>query len=156
MLAGPGLALVVALTQAPPLLPPRVDRLAWLQGCWETESNGRLLEAQWLSARGASMLGVGRTTRGTKLVEYELVLIRERGDHLSYEAHPSREEPALFMSTVIAARSIVFENLKQDFPQRVGYERTSAERLVAWVEGVQDGRTRHAELSYRRVPCAGD
>lgn len=134
---------------------PTVERVVWLQGCWAMESNGRLVEEQWLAPRASSMLGVGRTTRGTTLVDYEMVLIRERGDQLAYEAHPANQAPAVFMSAAIGERSIVFENLKHDFPQRVGYERTG-DRLAAWIEGPQDGQTRRIDFAYERVSCAGD
>ena len=127
-----------------------------MQGCWAMESGERLVEEQWLAPRASSMLGVGRTTRGTTLIEYEMVLIRERGDRLSYEAHPSDQEPAVFMSTTIRDRSIVFENLKHDFPQRIGYERNGSDRLTAWIEGPQNGQTRRIEFAYQRVPCAGE
>ena len=147
------LILTLALGQ----LAPRttVDRVIWLQGCWAMDSNGRLVEEHWLAPRASSMLGVGRTTRGTTLVDYEMVLIRERGDQLAYEAHPANQQPAVFMSTSIGERSIVFENLKHDFPQRVGYERRG-DRLTAWIEGPQNGQTRRIEFAYERVPCAGD
>jgi Domain of unknown function (DUF6265) len=145
--------LTLALGQVAPR--PTVDRVMWLQGCWAMDSNGRLVEEQWLAPRASSMLGVGRTTRGTTLVDYEMVLIRERGDQLAYEAHPANQQPALFMSTSIGERSIVFENLKHDFPQRVGYERRG-DRLAAWIEGPQNGQTRRVDFVYERVPCAGD
>jgi len=119
------------------------------------DSNGRLVEEQWLAPRASSMLGVGRTTRGTTLVDYEMVLIRERGDQLAYEAHPANQDPAVFMSTSIGERSVAFENLKHDFPQRVGYERRG-DRLTAWIEGPQNGQTRRIDFAYERVPCAGD
>lgn len=135
---------------------PRVDRVAWLQGCWEMADGGRVVEEQWLSPRASSMLGVGRTTRGTTLIEYEMVLISERGNQLSYEAHPSDQQPAVFLSTMVGERTVVFENLKHDFPQRIGYERTTPDRLLAWVEGPQNGQTRRIEYPYQRVPCAGD
>jgi hypothetical protein len=130
--------------------------VAWLQGCWATERDGRTIEEQWLSPRASSMLGVSRTTSGAALVEYEMVLIRERGEQLSYEAHPSDREPGVFMSTRVGTRSILFENLKHEFPQRIGYERPTADRLLAWIDGVQDGQTRRIEFRYERVPCPGD
>ena len=132
---------------------PTVERVVWLQGCWAMDSNGRLVEEQWLAPRASSMLGVGRTTRGTTLVDYEMVLIRERGDQLAYEAHPANQEPAVFMSTTIGERSIVFENLKHDFPQRVAYRRVGRDSVLAWVEGTMRGSARRFEFPYRRVPC---
>lgn len=147
---------VLTLAMGQLTAPPTVDRVVWLQGCWAMDSNGRLVEEQWLAPRASSMLGVGRTTRGTTLVDYEMVLIRERGEQLAYEAHPADQEPAVFMSTTIGERSIVFENLRHDFPQRIGYERTSVDRLEAWIEGPQNGQTRRLAFSYARVSCAGD
>ncbi len=120
------------------------------------DNEGRLVEEQWLAPRASSMLGVGRTTRGTTLIEYEMVLIRERGNQLAYEAHPSDQQPAVFMSTAIGERSIVFENLQHDFPLRIGYERRASDQLTAWVEGPQNGQTRRIEFAYQRVPCAGE
>ena len=38
------------------------------------------------------MVGVGRTVRGDTLVEFELVVIREQGNQLAYEAHPDALE----------------------------------------------------------------
>jgi hypothetical protein len=149
-------AVVMMLLAGQIVTAPSIDRVSWLQGCWAMESDGRLVEEQWLAPRASSMLSVGRTTRGTTLVEYEMVLIRERGNQLSYEAHPSGQQPAVFMSTTLGERSIVFENLKHDFPQRIGYERTASDTLTAWIEGPQNGQTRRVEFTYQRVPCAGD
>ena len=146
--------LTVALAQVP--VRPTIERVVWLQGCWAMERDGGFVEEQWLAPRASSMLGVGRTTRGTTLVDYELVLIRERGEQLSYEAHPANQQPAVFMATTIGERAIVFENLKHDFPQRIGYERRGADRLAAWIEGPQNGQLRRIDFSYERVPCAGD
>jgi hypothetical protein len=135
---------------------PSIERVRWLQGCWATERDGRIIEAQWLPPRASSMLGVGRTTRGATLVEYEMVLIRERGGQLSYETHPSDQQPGLFMSDAIDERSIEFENLKHEFPQRIGYERTASGQLLVWMDGRQGGQMRRLESRYDRIPCPGE
>ena len=150
------MALVLTLTAGQVLPRPTIDRVGWLQGCWVMERDGRVVEEQWLTPRASSMLGVGRTTRGTTLVDYEMVLIRESGEQLAYEAHPADQPPAVFMSITIGDREAVFENLKHDFPQRIGYARTTADRLVAWVEGPQNGQARRIEFAYERTACAGD
>src|SRR3954463_1928628 len=146
--------LIAALAQAGAL--PRVGQGAWLRGCGEMQTRGGTVESQWLSPRASSMLGVSRTIHGTTLVDYEMVVIRERGDRLSYEPHPSDAEPGLFMSTAVSDRTVVFENLKPRFPTRVGYELSAGDRLLAWMDGSENGRTRRVEFSYSRVPCPGD
>lgn len=133
--------------------PVRIESVAWLAGCWESVSNERTVEEQWMAPRGGTMIGVGRTIRGGELAEYELVVLREQDGRLAYEAHPSGQPAATFLSRSVTASSIVFENLQHDFPQRVGYRRDGPDALRAWIEGVRQGRLRRVEFPYRRTPC---
>ena len=148
------LVLLAALAQIGKL--PRVEQVAWLRGCWEMQTREGSIEAQWLSPRASSMLGVSRTIHGTLLADYEMDLVRERGDRLSYEANPSNGEPSLFLSTAIGDRAVVFENLKEQFPSRLGFELSPTGRLIAWSEGTRNGQAKRTESAYDRVPCAGE
>jgi hypothetical protein len=130
-----------------------IDRVIWLQGCWEMASGNRTIEEQWTAPRGGIMLEVGRTVRDGRLVEYEFVVVREDGEQLAYEAHPSGQPPAVFRSRDVSDRRVVFENPEHDFPQRVGYERKSADALAAWIEGTMNGRERRVDFAYHRVAC---
>ena len=127
--------------------------VAWLQGCWELRDGDRLVEERWMLPRAGSMLGVGRTTRGEKLIEHEFVVLTERDGRLAYEAHPSGQATATFLSKPISGREVVFEDLTHDFPQRVGYRSTGPGQMLAWVEGTSGGRTRRVEFAYRTVNC---
>lgn len=146
------LAAVGSLAQSEP---QGIQRLSWLQGCWETRAAGRTVEEIWTGPRGRSMLGVSRTVERGELASYELVVVRERGDRLVYIAHPSGQPSAEFLSTAVSDSSIVFGNPKHDFPQRIGYERKGAQ-LHAWIEGKRDGRTRRIDFPYHRAACPGN
>lgn len=130
-----------------------IDRVAWLQGCWEMASNGRTIEEQWTAPRGGVMLETGRTVRDGRLVEYEFVVVREDGDRLAYEAHPSGQASAVFHARELTDARVVFENPEHDFPQRVGYERRGGDTLAAWIDGMINGQPRRVDFVYRRVAC---
>ncbi len=132
-----------------------IDDVAWLTGCWEYSSGSRTVEEHWLAPRGKTMMNAGRTVQGDKLVEFETVIIREQDGRLAYEAHPSGQQSAIFLSQRVGDREVVFENLQHDFPQRVGYKR-DGDSLLAWIEGPRNGQTRRIEFPYRRVACGGD
>jgi len=129
-----------------------IERVAWLQGCWESVSGDRVVEEQWTAPRAGSMLEVGRTVRGAVLVEYEFVVVRERDDRLAYVAHPSGQSPAEFLSITVEPEKVVFENQSHDFPQRVGYQKNGA-LLDAWIEGTQGGKNRRVDFHYKRGAC---
>ena len=130
-----------------------VDRVAWLQGCWRSTRGEATIEEQWMSPRGGTMVGMGRTVRGSKTVEYELVLIKEQDGRLAYEAHPSGQPSATFMAATASDTSVIFENPTHDFPQRVGYTRNGSDALDAWIEGQANGKSRRVDFSYQRARC---
>jgi hypothetical protein len=134
--------------------PKGIHRVAWLRGCWEISTPERTVEEQWMVPRGGSMMGMSRTVRGGKLVAYEMVLIREEGPALAYQAHPSGQPVATFLSTTVSASQVVFENLSHDFPQQIGYQ-VREDVLLAWIAGSQSGKSRRVEFPYKRVACAG-
>jgi hypothetical protein len=131
---------------------PGIDRVSWLQGCWHTQRGEQIIDEQWMRPLGRSMLGVGRTVRGDELVEYELVVLREQADKLTYQAYPSGQPSAVFTSTVVGDGMIVFENAEHDFPQRIGYERKGT-NMIAWIAGTRDGREQRIEFPYKRAVC---
>ena len=130
-----------------------VDRVQWLQGCWRSVRGEATIEEQWMAPRGGTMLGMGRTVRGGKTAEYELVVIKEQNGRLAYEAHPSGQPTAAFPSTIVSDSTVIFENAEHDFPQRVGYRREGADSLQAWVEGQVNGKSRRIDFSYQRTRC---
>jgi hypothetical protein len=156
----PALALVIILTLAvgwettgsQPAGQDGLAHLAWLAGCWQSTSSRRTVEEHWLPVRGNSMVGVSRTVLADTLLEYELVVLRERDGVIAYEAHPSGQPAAIFPARAITDSSAIFENPTHDFPQRIGYTRR-ADSLIAWIEGERDGRARRVEFPYVRVAC---
>ena len=148
------IAVCVALQAAAAQPAVRIERVAWLTGCWEHRSGQRIVEEHWMPPRGHTMLSAGRTVQGEKLVEFEMVVIREQDGRLAYESHPSGQPPAVFLSRTVADSEVVFENLQHDFPQRIGYKR-DGDSLSAWIEGPRNGQTQRLEFPYLRVVCAG-
>ena len=106
-----------------------------------------------MAERGGTMLGMGRTVGARGLGDYELTLIKEESDRLLFEAHPKGQPPATFTAITATPDSVVFSLPEHDFPQRVGYRRSGADSVLAWVEGTMNGKPRRIEFPYARVPC---
>jgi hypothetical protein len=137
--------------------PPKIAQVSWLTGRWQTVrpakpgANPVKIVEEWHSAKDASMMSLGTTTRGDTIIDSELVVIRESGKYLLYEAHPMGQASAVFHSIEVTDSSAVFENRAHDFPQRVGYARCGADSLMAWIEGMQKGKLKRIQFPYRRV-----
>jgi hypothetical protein len=149
------LALVVGPVAGIVAQPRGIQRVAWLQGCWETSTSQITIEEQWMTPRGTNMVGMSRTVRGDALAAYEFLIVREVGEQLEYESHPSGQSTAKFLSVTVTDAQVLFENLQHDFPQRIGYRREGTNALVAWIEGTEKGQARRIDFPYRRVRCGG-
>jgi hypothetical protein len=147
----------LAVLPLPPATPAGpVNQVRWLAGCWRRETPRLVIEEHWMPPRGGTMLGMGRTVRDDTLREYEVVLLREHGPQLAYEAHPGDQAPATFLSELVTDSMVVFGNPAHDFPQRIGYRRVGTDSLAAWIEGSVGGRSRRVDFPYRRTSCDGD
>jgi uncharacterized protein DUF6265 len=145
-----------APTQSPWPRPAKnvpIERLAWLAGCFEMRSGTRVVEEVRMGVRGGSMLGMGRTTTPQGLAEYELTLIAERDGGLVYEAHPSGQQPAIFKASLVTGDSVIFAAPEHDYPQFVGYAKTGADSILAWIDGTDGGKRTRIAFPYRRVTC---
>lgn len=130
-----------------------VEQVSWLAGCLEMRSGDRVVEEQRMGVRGASMLGMARTTTSKGLIEYELTLIHEKAGKILFEARPSGQPAAVFAATTVGTDSVVFAAPQHDYPQIVGYRRAGPDSVVAWIDGDAGGKRRRIEFPYRRVSC---
>ena len=133
--------------------PAPIDRVRYLQGCWERRANDRVVEEQWSRPMGGTMMGTGRTVVRDSVRSYEFTRIYTRGTRLVYAAQPSGQKPAEFESTVLTDDEVVFANPQHDYPQRVIYRKGGPDSLMARTEGKINGVERDIDFIYRRVAC---
>lgn len=147
----PGLA--AADKKKPEQAAAAINHLAWLAGNWRLEKAGRVIEEHWMAPAGGLMLGLGRTVKAGKLLEYEFTLIREGpGGDLYFVAQPSGQKETAFRGVSVTEREAIFENKDHDFPQQVSYTLNADGSLLAAIAGPgKDGAVKRIEFHYQRV-----
>lgn len=139
--------------------PPRPELAAFagLAGCWRLEHGQQTVEEWWMGPAGDSLQGMARSVQEGRTLEYELTRIVKAADGtVGFEAHPSGQPAAFFPLLSWDGTRAVFQDLGHDFPQRIIYTLTSADRLDARVEGTADGKMLGFDYPYRGVPCVLD
>lgn len=154
----PLLALVLAAgttgaqAQTDPFAP-----VEWLAGCWTQTGREAGSAEQWMAPAGGVMLGMARTLKNGRVVEFEFMQIRaDAAGQLSFIAQPQGRPPtefALLRQQDGEGAEAVFENAGHDFPQRVIYRREAADRLVARIEGRLKGQERGIDFPMQRAAC---
>lgn len=152
------LPILLSVALAPgPALAQGTDPLAaaaWLAGCWAAEGKEAGSGEHWMPPAGGTMLGVGRTVKNGKTVDFEFMQLRSTAEgKLNFVALPSGQRETTFVLVPNTPEALVFENLQHDFPQRVIYRWVSSERLVARIEGMHSGVLRGIDFPMKRTAC---
>jgi hypothetical protein len=135
--------------QPDPLAP-----VAWMAGCWAQQGREAGSVEQWMAPAGGLMLGMARTLKNGRVVEFEFMQIRADADgQLIYVAQPQGRPPTEFRLLRQGEAEAVFENPAHDFPQRVIYRLAAPDRLAARIEGTVNGKERGIDFAMQRVAC---
>lgn len=114
--------LFLVTSYASPLTGQSLSDFAWLVGSRSVKETV-LIEERWMEPASNLMLGVSRTVRGDKVVEFEYLRIETRADGLYYVAQPGGRPPTDFKLTTWDGTEAIFENPQHDFPKRIIYRK---------------------------------
>ncbi len=131
--------------------PSGLADLSWMVGDWEGTFRGAELEEHWISAKGRTMLGLGRTVLKDRTMSFEFLRLEQRKDGIVYVASPNGGPVTEFRQTASDARSAQFENPTHDHPKVIRYALTPDGGLVATLEGDEGGKHVKQEFRFTRV-----
>lgn len=122
----------------------------WMAGGWAaTQEDGGWVEEYWTPARAGLMLGGGRTGKGEALSTWEIMRIeRSANGMLTFYAAPEGKAAVAFPMVDQDGQSIVFQNSRHDYPQRIRYWR-EGDRLMAETSLADGGQVK--SWSYTRA-----
>jgi Domain of unknown function (DUF6265) len=131
-----------------------IERLAWLQGCWAGANSNSEFTEQWMKPAAKTMIGMGRTIRGDKVLSYQFLLLKQdETGSVCYVARPSGQSEASFKLVKSGPNEATFENPEHDFPQRVMYRLNADGSLFTRIEGKRAGKDQGVSFPMKRVPC---
>lgn len=124
--------------------------LDWLAGSWCGGDTDRRIEELWLPEAAGALLGMSRTTRGSKSESFEFMRLVVGDDSASFHVQPNGAPPTVFTQSARGEGWIRFENPAHDFPNRIEYRR-EGEALKASIAGPgRDGKQMQIPFEYRR------
>ncbi|MDN3577201.1 DUF6265 family protein, partial [Chitinimonas viridis] len=107
----------------------------------------------WSQPAGGMLLGVSRIVAKGQTREFEYLRIHVADGQLAYTAKPSNQAETTFKLLRAEGRSLVFENLAHDFPQRILYRLQPDGSLLARIEGQIKGQEKSRDFPMTRTAC---
>ena len=126
-----------------------------MAGCWERNDTAKsvLVSEQWMKPAGTSILGMGRTVKNGKTVDFEFMRIEQRADGIFFVAKPkANTEETAFKLIRSTKNEVVFENPEHDFPQRVIYK-LEGTKMTGRIEGNENGKFLGIDFPMNKVKC---
>jgi hypothetical protein len=129
-----------------------ITQFKWLEGKWEgTEGNMQTFE-EWKPIKENMISGLGGVTSDNDTMFSEIIKIELKGGELYYVAAvPGNPNPVSYKLIKSENNSTTFENLKNDFPQRVIYTLNADGSLYARIEGQRSGKDSKQEFNFTKV-----
>lgn len=142
------LTILALLAMALPLHAQEIEKLSWMTGTWTQVREGETVQESWLGPRGKMMVAVNLTTSARRGTSFEYLRIVDTPSGLAYLASPAGKPPVEFKLKELGEKRVVFENLMNDFPQRVMYWMEPDGAMKARIEGTTQGKTRGMEWRF--------
>ena len=96
------------------------------------------------------MAGVNLSS-SAKGTSFEFLRVVEKNGEISYLASPGGKAPTEFKLKEMLGQRVTFENLTNDFPQRIIYWKEADGALKARIEGNINGKARAMEWQFENA-----
>ena len=129
---------------------PAVDDLGWMAGYWlSCGPQGEVAET-WTDPRGGVMVGHSVTLSPRGRADFEMLRVAAVDGVPAYHAQPRGRPATVFKAVEADGDHVVFQNLENDFPQRILYRREGADVMIARIEGPMNGQEQGMEWRFDR------
>ncbi|MEL1241668.1 DUF6265 family protein [Flavobacterium flavipallidum] len=121
-----------------------IKKADWLIGNWETKNDIGTLSENWEKVNDSTYKSKSLFIKDKDTIHNESIILEQKGENLSYTTTiigQNDNKPICFQLKESIENELIFENLKNDYPQKISYKKTSKTSLIAQISGLQSGKT---------------
>lgn len=115
----------------------------WLIGEWERNSVEGNLKEIWKPKNDSTFISESYFIKGKDTLHFEQIQLQQTDDDLVYISTirgQNNDKPITFIQNKEEEKQLVFENLTNDYPQKITYSKISKDRIQIQISGIQQGK----------------
>ena len=119
----------------------------WLLGNWEYQSEEGILLENWSKVNDSTFSGQSVFLKGKDTIHNESIILQQVGDDLSYKTiikGQNNNDPIVLVKNKMIEDTLRFENLSNDYPQKISYKSISDKQFKIEISGLVEGKL-HSE-----------
>ncbi len=120
-----------------------IGKVIWLVGDWQKQSEKGILTEAWRKLDDSTLVGRSYLILEVDTLSLESIRLEQRKGKLYYiPTVPDQNEgqPVVFVQTNLTDSTVVFENPKHDFPQKITYSFLVNDSLSVEIAAIVDGK----------------
>ena len=131
----------------------KLNPAQWILGSWEQQTDKGILTETWQRQNDSLFVGSCYFINQSDTLHTETILLDQRDDSITYSANvkgQNNEKAVPFTLTTANTNSLVFENLKHDYPQKIVYQKNKSNGLVVTISGILQGKKSEEKYSFTK------
>jgi len=125
----------------------------WLIGKWENNSNQGNLSETWEKINDSLFTGTAYFIKENDTLHFEKIELKEKLDEIFYISTiigQNNNKPITFKLSSENQKQLVFENKKNDYPQKITYNQITKDSVVVAISGKQQGKMSTENYSMKK------
>lgn len=120
-----------------------IKKADWLIGNWENKTNLGTLSENWKKVNDSTFKAKSLFIKDKDTIHKETILLQQKGEILIYTTNikgQNDNKSIRFELNTETENELLFENIKNDYPQKISYKKTANNSLTTQISGVQFGK----------------
>lgn len=120
-----------------------IKKADWLIGNWENKTNLGSLTENWKKVNDSTFKAKSLFIKDNDTIHNESIILQQKGETLTYTTTiqgQNDDKPIRFQLKEDIETGLIFENQKNDYPQKISYKKTANTSLVTQISGIQFGK----------------
>ena len=131
----------------------KIVGLDWIVGNWKNISEeGKLIEI-WKKINDSVYDGQSFFIRKKDTLHSEKMELIQKGENLFYISTikgQNNDKPIQFNHNTEIEKQLVFENPKNEYPQKISYTRMPDDKMFIQIEGIQQGKSSSMRFAMKK------
>ena len=118
----------------------KIKSSEWLIGDWKNQSEEGILNETWSKPNDSTLVAGSFFIKEKDTLHFENIVLKEKDGELVYVTTiqgQNNDKPIVFPLLSETENELVFENLQNDYPQKIKYQRNSKSGITISISGTQ-------------------
>ena len=135
------LLLVVAACQKNSIIEKdQIKKADWLIGNWQSKTDFGILSENWKKVNDSTFKAESLFIKDKDTIHEENITLQQKAEMLTYITTikgQNNDKPIHFQLKEDTENELIFENLQNDYPQKITYKKGTNNSLITEISGIQ-------------------